>query len=82
MDASALDGLLADLHASAPGGLEVRRDGACTLLQAAPADLPVVMRLLREQAGLNYLANLTAVDRGESFEVVYHLFRIPADGAQ
>ncbi len=38
------------------------------------AMLPRVAAWLRDQAGFDYLSNVTGVDRGERFEVVYHLY--------
>lgn len=46
-------------------------------LRVEPADLPQLMLLLRDQAGMNYLANITATDLKEEFEVIYHLYAIP-----
>lgn len=38
------------------------------------AALARVAAWLRDQAGFDYLSNVTGVDRGERFEVVYHLY--------
>lgn len=42
----------------------------------APETLTEVATFLRDECGLDYLALLTAVDRPERFEVVYHLWSI------
>jgi len=49
-------------------------------LRVEAADLPQLMLLLRDQAGMNYLANITATDLKEEFEVIYHLYAIPDNG--
>jgi len=36
-----------------------------------------VMGVLKETYGFNHLANVTSVDYGEEFELVYHLYSIP-----
>lgn len=46
-------------------------------LRVEPADLLQLMLLLQDQAGMNYLADITATDRKEEFEVTYHLYAIP-----
>ena len=42
-------------------------------LRVEPADLLQLMLLLQDQAGMNYLADITATDRKEEFEVTYNL---------
>ena len=49
-------------------------------LRVEPADLPGVLLYLRDQAGMNYLANLTATDLKEEFGLIYHLYAIPDNG--
>lgn len=49
-------------------------------LRVNPADLPELMLYLRDQKGMNYLANLTATDLQDQFEVTYHLYAIPDNG--
>lgn len=39
--------------------------------------LPELFLKLRDTHGFNYLANLTAVDYQERFELVYHIYSIP-----
>lgn len=49
-------------------------------LRVNPADLPELMLYLRDQQGMNYLANLTSTDLQDKFEVTYHLYAIPDNG--
>jgi len=39
--------------------------------------LPELFRKIRDEHGFNYLANLTAVDHQDRFELVYHIYSIP-----
>ena len=48
--------------------------------QVEVAALPQVAGWLRDQAGYDYLSNVTGVDRGERFEVVYHLYSTARGG--
>lgn len=41
------------------------------------AELLNIMAELKETYGFNHLANITSVDYGEEFEMVYHLYSIP-----
>jgi len=40
-------------------------------------ELLSIMGVLKETYGFNHLANVTSVDYGEEFELVYHLYSIP-----
>jgi len=42
-------------------------------LAVAPADLPEAVRALRDGLGFTYLATISGVDKGETFELLYHL---------
>jgi NADH:ubiquinone oxidoreductase subunit C len=42
-------------------------------LVVEPAEWAATARALRDEAGLDYLANLTAVDLPDRFETVYHV---------
>lgn len=57
--------------------LEIIRDPFFTYLTVSPDELLPLMQTLKEQLGMNYLSNLTAVDYGEEFEIIYHLYAIP-----
>jgi len=53
------------------------RDPFFTYLTVSPAALHGLMGILKQRLGMNYLADITAVDHGSEFEVVYHLYAIP-----
>ncbi len=55
------------------------RDQFFTVLNIDKMALPTLMLKLRDDYGFNHLANLSSVDYGEEFEVVYHLYSIPAN---
>jgi len=52
-------------------------DAFFTYLMVSPPALLALMRLLKQRLGMNYLADITAIDHGSEFEVVYHLYAIP-----
>ncbi len=60
--------------------LELDHDSFFTRLQVGSDAIASLMQVLRDKYGLNYLANLTAVDYGPEFEVIYHLYAIPDNG--
>lgn len=62
------------------GRVESYPDAGFSGLRVSPADLPELMLFLRDKAGMNYLANLTATDLKEDFELTYHLYAIPDNG--
>jgi NADH:ubiquinone oxidoreductase subunit C len=73
--------IISRLQAALPG-VEVQPvEGAKdpTLLVPAGA-LIEVATWLRDEAAYDYLSNLTGVDRGERFEVVYHLYGMGRGG--
>lgn len=41
--------------------------------------LPEIFQKLRDEHGFNYLANITAVDFQDRFELVYHIYSIPGN---
>jgi NADH-quinone oxidoreductase subunit C len=59
---------------------QISSDAYFTYLRINPEDILPLLQILREKYGMNYLADLTAVDYGEEFEVVYHLYAIPDNG--
>lgn len=73
--------IISRLQAALPG-VEVRPvDGAKEATLLVPVDaLLEVATWLRDQAAYDYLSNLTGVDRGERFEVVYHLYGMGRGG--
>lgn len=60
--------------------LEMRLDEYFVHLYVQSQQVPAILEILRDNFGINYLANLTAVDYDEEFEVVYHLYGIPDKG--
>lgn len=75
-----VESTIAQLQNNMGNRLEVFLDGYFTVLKVRPADLLLLMEYLRDQVGMNYLANLTATDLKEEFEVTYHLYAIPDNG--
>ncbi|MDD4170878.1 MAG: NADH-quinone oxidoreductase subunit C [Syntrophomonas sp.] len=80
MDNVAKDKAFDDLRTIMGDRLEISGDSFFSYIKVGPADILPLMQSLREQIGMNYLANLTAVDYTEEFEVVYHLYAIPDNG--
>lgn len=72
-----LDNLGKELQEQYGEAVQVSADLFTSILQVQPSHLIQIMKTLREQYGFNHLANLTGVDCGEEFELVYHLNRIP-----
>lgn len=62
------------------GRVESYPDAGFSGLRVSPADLPELMLYLRDQAGMNYLADLTVTDLIQEFELTYHLYAIPDNG--
>lgn len=56
---------------------KISTDQFFTKIEIDKTDLVKLMQELRDKYGFNYLANLTSVDYGEEFELVYHLYSIP-----
>lgn len=75
-----LEQITTELQTNMGDRLQVYPDAYFTGLKVKPADLLDLMVYLRDQVGMNYLANLTATDLGEEFEVIYHIFAIPDNG--
>lgn len=75
-----MDSALSGLTDRLGDDLEITDDAFFTCLRVTPAALTGLMQELRDQMGMNYLADLTAVDYKEEFEVVYHLYAIPDNG--
>lgn len=57
--------------------LQINADKFFTKLMIEKTDLLDLMQQLKDDYGFNQLSNLTAVDFGEEFEVVYHLYTLP-----
>ncbi len=65
---------------SMEGHAQTYEDPSFQGLRVEAADLPELMLYLRDQAGMNYLADITATDLKEEFEIIYHLYAIPDNG--
>lgn len=74
------DATLDTLQAAVKNPLEIKNDPFFTYIRVSSEDILPLMQTLRAKYGMNHLANLTAVDYGTSFEVVYHLYAIPDNG--
>lgn len=68
------------LQAAVKNPLQISTDSFFTCIGVSSEDILPLLQTLREKYGMNYLANLTAVDYGTEFEVVYHLYAIPDNG--
>ncbi len=69
-DIDIVESLKRDLGAKA---LEVANpDRRRIFLKVAPADLTAAVALLRDNYDCAYLATITGVDKGETFELLYH----------
>ena len=58
--------------------LETQSGGLEPYVRVASADWPDLARHLRDRCGLDYLACLTSVDRGDGLEAIYHVERMDA----
>jgi NADH-quinone oxidoreductase subunit C len=72
-----LENMLQALQEKLGEKLELSTDRFFTFLQVGPGDVLSLCKNLKENYGFNYLANLTSVDYGDTFEVVYHIYSIP-----
>ncbi len=59
---------------------ECSQDEFFVYINVPSENLIPLFKSLHDDIGMNYLANLTAVDHGEEFEMVYHLYSIPDNG--
>ncbi|MBP1760480.1 MAG: hypothetical protein H6Q64_22 [Firmicutes bacterium] len=74
--------MLQELQQQMGEKLVIYQDRFFTFLHTNPGDLLALSRILRDKYGFNHLADLTAVDYIDShgsFEIVYHLYSIPAN---
>lgn len=69
--------MIADLEAQLGDKLSISADDFYSWLRISPDKLLELMQLLKTNYGFNYLANLTSVDYGDDFEIIYHLHAIP-----
>jgi len=72
-----IEKMVEDLQGQLGDKLKTSTDSFFTKLEIDKLQLKLLMRELRDKFGFNHLANLTAVDYSEDFELVYHLYSIP-----
>lgn len=77
METSSIDTISQTLQGLEGIEFEISQDAFFAYIKIKPEDILSIMQALREKMGMNYLANLTAVDFGEEFEIIYHLYAIP-----
>jgi NADH-quinone oxidoreductase subunit C len=80
MSATNMNEALNGLRTALDNRCEIHPDNQFTVIRVVPSDLLTSMHYLREQVGMNYLANLTATDLKEEFEITFHLYAIPDNG--
>lgn len=72
-----LEAMIKELQGLMGDKLRISHDKFFTVLNIDPGILSMLMSKLRDEYGFNHLANLSSVDYGQEFEVVYHLYSIP-----
>lgn len=77
MDDYNQENMLQELQNGFGDKLEITEDQFFTFLKITPADLLALMKKLRDNYGFNYLTNVSSVDSGDEFEVIYHIYSIP-----
>jgi NADH-quinone oxidoreductase subunit C len=80
METTIKEEIFENLRAVSGDHLEISQDSFFTYFKVSPDGLLPLMQSLKEQLGMNYLSNLTAVDYNEEFELIYHLYAIPDNG--
>lgn len=68
--------LAAQLKIQLGEDLSITEDKYFVMLNIAPGRLPALMQILKTEYGFDQLSNLTSVDFGATFAVVYHLYSI------
>lgn len=76
------DNIWTELQARSQIPFAWSRDGFFTHLKVSPVDLLLLMKALRRQLHMNYLADITSTDQGTEFEIIYHLYAIPDNGGK
>lgn len=69
--------MLQDIQAVMGDNIEISQDKHYTCISTGTDNLLALLSRLKEVHGFNYLANLTAVDYPDRFEVIYHIHSIP-----
>lgn len=72
-----LEKMITELQELMGDKLRVSSDDYFSWLIINPENLLDLMQRLKNDYGFNYLANLTSVDYGDTFEMIYHLYSIP-----
>lgn len=72
-----LQAVIEDINKTWGDQVEVLEDKYFQVFKVPPQILPELFKKLRDVYGFNYLANLTAVDYQDRFELVYHIYSIP-----
>ena len=71
------DKIWADLQQAAGVQFTVTLEPFFVNITVTPDDLVPILKVLQNRLGMNYLANITSVDYGAEFEIIYHLYAIP-----
>lgn len=71
--------ILQDIQALMGDSIEISQDKYYACITTGTDNLPALLSRLKEVHGFNYLADLTAVDYPDRFEVIYHLHSIPGN---
>lgn len=74
---NALQTVIEDISNTWGDQVEVLEDKYFDAVKVSRQILPELFQKLRDEHGFNYLANLTAVDYQDRFELVYHIYSIP-----
>ncbi|MGI5911593.1 MAG: NADH-quinone oxidoreductase subunit C [Syntrophomonadaceae bacterium] len=69
--------ILQDLNQDMDINIKVNQIKGYTCINTEVKDLFNILKRLKENHGFNYLANLTAVDYPDHFEIIYHIHTIP-----
>jgi NADH-quinone oxidoreductase subunit C len=75
-----LSQILQDLQSFMGESIEITEGKQYTSISTGTGSLLNLLNRLKEVHGFNYLANLTAVDYPDHFEIVYHLCTVPDNG--
>jgi NADH-quinone oxidoreductase subunit C len=69
--------ILKDLNQHMEGQIQISENQPYTCIKTDEKNLIKLLKRLKQKHGFNYLANLTAVDYQDHFEVVYHIHSVP-----
>lgn len=74
---STIQTVIEDINKTWEKQIEILEDKYFEMIKVPQQILPELFQNLKQVHGFNYLANLTAVDYKDRFELVYHLYSIP-----